>query len=789
MSDEYTHPGKSDENLVLPEALVRSLVKKCRDSTEAYVRSLFGPLVDQFDEDLANLIDKTDEEEKRRRYTEAKIRISEERSQLSEQLDLLYTKRLSYVLNPTAAGEEGGEGSVLDGLSLVDDAQLEESLVVEQITASVFESYSDELYALEQRLGLLLPELRMDEGKIPFGSAPVTNAFEELLEPMGFGVRVKLVLYRSLERVLISTIGDHFTALNEILASAGVLPEIKRTAKNSESRQLVTKRQGEGQRQQEVVRQDDGLGDVVGDGGGIPAGSIVMPPHAFHGLQQLAGLFGDGASLDPEKLATLQATPVTPQLVEALSGLQISDELLEVSGEISGEELKARIKAQLSERDGAPSEGVSQLDDETIDVITMIFDDLMDDALLPDFIKALIGRLQIPVLKVAILDRVFFSEKEHPARQLLNELTIAGQTASREEDDEESANQVYQKIETIVMQLIREFQGDLAIFEQCLADLRQFMGQQEAEFERARQKISDVAQKSSFEAKTKKNIAEEIASRLLNRNVPEDVKRFLMETWRQVLLTIMLNEGEQSEALKRAEQVCEDLIWSVGPLQGAEAKKKLLLVVPLILDAMKEGLDLISFSDEQMQEVMQMIERYHIANIKGERVVEKNQPELSEPSEPVVKDEIDQLLQDLEDDLGLPESERLGSEALSLSAPDSNGSGEYEKMLQAMGCAPAEDDGPQIDDKYSILVHTLEEGTWIELFDDEGEKRRAKLAWKGDEFTKYAFVNWRYKVIAERSFYSLADEFRQGNAAIIEDLPLFDRAFDTVFGRIMKMAG
>jgi len=50
-------------------------------------------------------------------------------------------------------------------------------------------------------------------------------------------------------------------------------------------------------------------------------------------------------------------------------------------------------------------------------------------------------------------------------------------------------------------------------------------------------------------------------------------------------------------------------------------------------------------------------------------------------------------------------------------------------------------------------------------------------------------VNWRYKVVAEKSYYALADEFRQGSAVMVEKLPLFDRAFDRVFSKIMQLAG
>lgn len=787
MSDvEDPSSPHSHDNEALPKAFARQLVKQCRKSAENYAHSLFEPLAKQLDDDLSKLAENTQEVEKAQHYNDSRDQLRSSRENLAAQFESIYSQLLSQTLNP--AGLEGGGYEVsAGGLSLVDDSQLEESLVVEQITAKIFEQYSDELYALEQRLGLVLPGLKMDEGKIPFGSAAICKAFEMLLQPLEFEIKIKLAIYRSLERTLLESMGSLFDELNEILRQAGVMPEIKRIAKKNESSERAPKKeaeptltsgQGEG-----GGEGNGGTGTGGGDGDGVSAGAGVA--HNFQGIQQLAGLFAEGTFSDPAKQAELVATPVTPQLVEALSGLQVSDELFEAGAEISGEEFKARIKAQLSERDGAPDGGISQLDDETIDVISMIFDDLMNDEALPDFIKALLGRLQIPVLKVAIIDRVFFAEKDHPARALLNELTIAGQVAST--DEEESANLIYQKIESVVLQLVGEFQGDLAIFDSCLADLRAFMAEREAGFEAAQQEISERAQKNSFAAQTRKNVAEEIANRLLKREVPEDVRAFLMDGWRHVLSTIILKEGEECAALKRAEQVTEDLIWSVEPLKKPEAKKKLLLVVPLILDALKEGLEMIGYTDAQILEVNQMLEQYHIANIKSGK---QTAATAADGKAPVV-DEIDQMLQDLEDELDLPAAQRIGGDPLSLIASGDSGSDNFEQMMKSMGFDDglSEDDAPRINDRYTVQVDVLEEGAWVELQDDNGDWKRTKLAWKGDEFTKYAFVNWRYKVVAEKSYYGLADEFRQGNAAIIEDLPLFDRAFDSVFTKIMKLAG
>ena len=58
----------------------------------------------------------------------------------------------------------------------------------------------------------------------------------------------------------------------------------------------------------------------------------------------------------------------------------------------------------------------------TIDIVAMLFDFVFEDEHIPASVKALLGRLQIPTLKVAMLDKSFFSSKQHPARRLIDRL-------------------------------------------------------------------------------------------------------------------------------------------------------------------------------------------------------------------------------------------------------------------------------------------------------------------------------------------------------------------------------
>ena len=65
------------------------------------------------------------------------------------------------------------------------------------------------------------------------------------------------------------------------------------------------------------------------------------------------------------------------------------------------------------------------MDATTIDIVAMLFDYVFVDDDIPGNVKAMLGRLQIPLLKVALLDKAFFSSTEHPARRLARPLAEA----------------------------------------------------------------------------------------------------------------------------------------------------------------------------------------------------------------------------------------------------------------------------------------------------------------------------------------------------------------------------
>ena len=114
--------------------------------------------------------------------------------------------------------------------------------------------------------------------------------------------------------------------------------------------------------------------------------------------------------------------------------LRVKDDLLHQAERLSGADHK-----------------VTAADEDTIDLVGMLFEFILQDKNLPAEIQAQLARLQIPYLKVAILDKHLFARKEHPARKLLDELAHASVGWSEESDKE---RRLIEKIREVIRHIL-----------------------------------------------------------------------------------------------------------------------------------------------------------------------------------------------------------------------------------------------------------------------------------------------------------------------------------------------
>ena len=110
--------------------------------------------------------------------------------------------------------------------------------------------------------------------------------------------------------------------------------------------------------------------------------------------------------------------------------------------------------------------------EDLINLVGMLFEYILDDHMLPENVRKSISLLQIPVLRTAILDYDFLTERHHPARILLNEMTSAGMECK----DNCFTDPVYLLIDGIVHLIISQSHENPEIFKDCLEKFRVELG-------------------------------------------------------------------------------------------------------------------------------------------------------------------------------------------------------------------------------------------------------------------------------------------------------------------------
>ena len=252
----------------------------------------------------------------------------------------------------------------------------------------------------------------------------------------------------------------------------------------------------------------------------------------------------------------------------------------------------------------------SQIDSMALDIMATLFDDLFENCNVPTAVKGLIGRLQAPMLKLAIADKSFFSRRNHPARQLLDEV---GEFSAHLPAETGDSDPVYRKVETLVESVIKGVEDGVNIFDDArqqldtlLVELNDY-AEEEAppiaedeerhvpEFEEEVQPVAEakeVAQRSIQAEKLAraKSVAEAEIKARLRASAPQLILRFLVKQWGKVLVVVYVREGDTSSAWKGVLETADVLLWTGEPKETIEERQKMVAIVPGLLKRISAGL-------------------------------------------------------------------------------------------------------------------------------------------------------------------------------------------------------
>ncbi|MCB1801706.1 MAG: DUF1631 domain-containing protein [Gammaproteobacteria bacterium] len=729
----------------IADARTHELVAVCRSHLADTLPRLMQELFEHLDDELYQLADKSASDVLQTRYFDAmrelrKLREPIEQSFLKGQL----TRFDDFWLHPQpAAGQGAASDAAEDELSLVENDELEENLAVSGMVSKAENRYHRELFALNMRLAQLVGVPDLSTRQNPVGPYALADGFRSAMRQWNGDLGVRLVVFKMFDRYVMAYVGGLFDDLNDTLVEAGVLPKIVQRVRRNPVAPSVQRA-----RQESEQHTDDGAVTSA-----AAAGDEVSQEQILGMLGQLlstrrgvgsAKLYStrlpgcDGAHYT--NLPAVQSS----ELLDALHSLQREASIEAPVSPQEIEQLQGEMLVNLGRQldmgsTEAPARRLHQVDQDVIDVIGMLFDFILDDSNVPDAMKALIGRLQIPMLKVAVMDRSFFSNKQHPARRLLNTLARAGMAWV--DDGDRSAKSLYGRIETAVTRILGDFSEDVGLFAQVHDEFSNFIEREARGAEVAEERINQVTRGQEQLLIARRRVAEVLNEfRIANPELPMAVVNILREGWHDVMLLAFLREGEESVAWKHAYESVEELIWSVQPKVDPNDRQKLLKAIPDLLKKLRDGLNNISFDQHRAGQLFKDLQACHIAALRGE-------------SDTIGSADIDDVIPEVV----------LGDAAITEEA---------------------------IEDQFLDRARAIDVGQWIEWQTADGPVR-GKLSWRSSVTDNCIFVNRKGMKVAEMHLHELAALFRDGRGQVLDDLntPLMDRALDAMLGALRDTNG
>ena len=240
------------------------------------------------------------------------------------------------------------------------------------------------------------------------------------------------------------------------------------------------------------------------------------------------------------------------------------------------------------------------------EVVRLMLENLTHDVRLLPAIRQQIGLLEPSLVRLSQAEPRFFSDRHHPARQLLENMTqrSLGFLSHHDEGFADFLKSVKGAVKSL-----EKVEADEEKYTRLLKRLKRRWADDDA---RKIQRRAEAA-RALMHAEQRQSLAERLSAdfqqRMHEKAVPEFVQRFLAGPWSQAVAEAQLTESHNSD--EPLESVTDDLIWSVQPVLIRRDADRLARLVPRMLMQMRDGLQRIDYPAEHIGQFFDALVNLH----------------------------------------------------------------------------------------------------------------------------------------------------------------------------------
>lgn len=721
------------------------------------------------------------------------------------------------LLDPRLRDESTAAEAPAGKLSLIDNAELEETLAISEVAAKAEVRFSQTLFAVGIRFSVIGGGAPLVAEQLPIGPWLLMRAVAAGARELDMETRQRVMLFNQFDRSAMSRYGELLDAINRYLVESRVLPHLNLSLGRARAgagaggsaaaaplavdgpapaaaESAAAAGAGSGQRSAPAEAEARHMPPVE-----APAAAAVAEADAVPELTP-ATRFGPlsafepvpsgpvNAAQDAEFFSTLRellsgrrmgsdepgvassghqdgAVPAasTADLQSVLTVLQSQPTTpIMVGGRWVGRQIshiKQDALNQLRSMSGGQTPRLRPEDADTMDLVGMLFDHLLKDAKATSTTHGLLTKLQVPLLKVALQDKSFFTRRNHPARQLLNAIA---ETSLFWVEDEDADRAVIEKMQMVVDRVCSEYDDDVKVFEHLLGDLGRHAQTIQRKAEVTEKRHVDAARGRERLELARVRATEAIEQRTRGKQLPEIAQRVLGDAWADVLALTLLRQGEDSAAYRAQLDVADELIDCFDGRFRAYAIEHF----ETLRLALSEGLGLVGFHG----------------------------------------DEVEQTLNGLMEALPSPVFTDLPASEAAIPPPESPSVRAVTELVKEKTKATKEEKATILESlrkteripitpKEHAMIERIKQlpfGTWFEFqVNQQGSAVRRKLSWFSTVTGRCLFVNARGAKSEEKTLEQLARDLLRGNAAVVEEHTesMIDKTWKAIVGRLKSWTG
>lgn len=631
-----------------------------------------------------------------------------------------------------------------DALELLDDDTVEENMAIRNMAEKLTRRFPREVFEVKSRMHAVYYDEDTETDEHPLSPFMIANAFGNTVKPLDIDSHVKLIIFKLFEKIVMGNMGYVYKEINAFLVEKNILPDLTYTYKSSPSNHQVHEPQF----------------DNGGSSWGPPGTNNLLPTNfGLHGF-----------------------TPMPTQANGVISTLNAMQHYICDQGypeDIKPSEIGISIIQGIQQM-GFPSVLNKQsLDEKIINTVSNIFDFILGDSAIPQQIKNILSRLQVPYLKVALIDETFLLNKDHSARNILNDMAKASigwsETSSRSD--------LLKTIESTVEAILNGYEQDNQIFYNLHKEFTLYWKNEQDTNRSYEERIWKTTEGKERVQHAKKRVDAWIHMWCSHESTRSQIATFLKHLWKNTMLYCMHKYGEDSREWRYYVKIINALIWSTTPGKNSDDIKQLINITPLLIRGLNRGMLAVGTHPNTISNIFREISKCHLEIIESGLSNSAQDGTAEKTNDLQTKKIQDSYSKDPEMAAKTIKTLYRPTAETELDKPDLEVDAILELLVEEVvveACEPEEQtENNQIEDDYFKRAQALEYGDWVQ-FEIGGESVFAKLAWKSAVTTNHLFVGRDGTRVTEKPLAEIAELLRVGTALCIDQAPVVERALHAV---------